>query len=150
MTTVLPITNPADLEAAFLIRRRVFVDEQNVPAEEEYDEFETTSLHFLARVDGVPAGTARWRRTSNGIKMERFAVLNEYRGQGVGKALVQAVLDSVFSQLPEPVESIYMHAQISAMPLYAGFGFVPTGPQFDECGIMHYKMVLPASAYPKQ
>jgi predicted GNAT family N-acyltransferase len=150
MVTVLPITNPADLEAAFLIRRRVFVDEQNVPAEEEYDEFETTSLHFLARVDGVPAGTARWRRTSNGVKMERFAVLNEYRGQGVGKALVQAVLDSVFSQLPEPVESIYMHAQISAMPLYAGFGFVPTGPQFDECGIMHYKMVLPASAYPKQ
>lgn len=150
MVTVLPITTPADLDAAFLIRRRVFVDEQNVPAEEEYDEFETTSLHFLARVDGVPAGTARWRRTSNGVKLERFAVLSEFRGQGVGKALVQTVLDSVFSQLPEPVESIYMHAQLTAMPLYAGFGFVPTGPQFDECGIMHYKMVLPASAYPKQ
>lgn len=150
MITVLPITTPADLDAAFLIRRRVFVDEQNVPAEEEYDEFETTSLHFLARVDGVPAGTARWRRTSNGVKLERFAVLSEFRGQGVGKALVQTVLDSVFSQLPEPVESIYMHAQLTAMPLYAGFGFVPTGPQFDECGIMHYKMVLPASAYPKQ
>lgn len=150
MVTVLPIITPADLDAAFLIRRRVFVDEQNVPAEEEYDEFETTSLHFLARVDGVPAGTARWRRTSNGVKLERFAVLSEFRGQGVGKALVQTVLDSVFSQLPEPVESIYMHAQLTAMPLYAGFGFVPTGPQFDECGIMHYKMVLPASAYPKQ
>ncbi len=150
MITVLPITTPADLDAAFLIRRRVFVDEQNVPAEEEYDEFETTSLHFLARVDGVPAGTARWRRTSNGVKLERFAVLSEFRGKGVGKALVQTVLDSVFSQLPEPVESIYMHAQLTAMPLYAGFGFVPTGPQFDECGIMHYKMVLPASAYPKQ
>ncbi|QJD79788.1 GNAT family N-acetyltransferase [Spirosoma rhododendri] len=150
MITVLPITDPADLDAAFLIRRRVFVEEQNVPAEDEYDEFETTSLHFLARVDGAPAGTARWRRTSKGVKMERFAVLSEFRGAGVGKALVQTVLDSVFSQLPEPVESIYLHAQVTAMPLYAGFGFVPTGPQFDECGITHYKMILPASAYPKQ
>lgn len=119
-------------------------------AEDEYDEYETTSRHFLARVDGVPAGTARWRRTSNGVKMERFAVLSEFRGAGVGKALVRTVLESVFSQLPEPIESIYLHAQVTAMPLYAGFGFVPTGPQFDECGIMHYKMILPASAYPKQ
>lgn len=150
MITVFPITNPADLDAAYLIRRRVFVEEQNVPAEDEYDEYETTSRHFLARVDGVPAGTARWRRTSNGVKMERFAVLSEFRGTGVGKALVRTVLESVFSQLPEPIESIYLHAQVTAMPLYAGFGFVPTGPQFDECGIMHYKMILPASAYPKQ
>lgn len=150
MLTVFPVTDSADLDAAYAIRRRVFVEEQHVPAEDEYDEFETTSKHFLARVDGVPAGTARWRRTSNGVKMERFAVLSEFRGAGVGKALVRTVLDSVFSQLPEPIESIYLHAQLTAMPLYAGFGFVPTGPQFDECGILHYKMILPASAYPKQ
>ncbi|QJW90023.1 GNAT family N-acetyltransferase [Spirosoma taeanense] len=150
MIDVLPISSPADLDLAFAIRRQVFVEEQNVAAEEEYDEFEVSSTHFLARADGTPCGTARWRRTSNGVKLERFAVLREFRGQGVGKALVQAVLDDVFSQQPEPIERIYLHAQLTAMPLYAGFGFVSVGPIFEEAGIQHYKMVLPGSAFSHQ
>jgi predicted GNAT family N-acyltransferase len=150
MIDVSPISNPTDLETAFAIRRQVFVDEQRVDAREEYDEFEDTSTHFLARVDGIPAGTARWRRTSNGVKMERFAVLKQFRGKGVGKALVQAVLDNIFSQQPEPIESIYLHAQLTAMPLYSSFGFVAVGPMFEEAAIQHYKMVLPGSAYSKQ
>lgn len=150
MINVLPISNPADLESAFAIRRKVFVEEQHVDAREEYDEFEETSTHFLARADGTPCGTARWRRTSNGVKMERFAVLADFRGQGVGKALVKTVLDDVFSQQPEPIERIYLHAQLAAMPLYAGFGFIPVGPIFEEAGIQHYKMVLPGSAYAKE
>ncbi|MDB5240851.1 MAG: family N-acetyltransferase [Spirosoma sp.] len=147
MIDILPISSPADLDLAFSIRRQVFVDEQKVSAEEEYDEFETSSTHFLARVDQVPCGTARWRRTSNGVKLERFAVLKAYRNRGVAKALVEAVLNNVFSQQPEPIERIYLHAQVTAMPLYAGFGFVPVGPVFDEAGIQHQKMVLPGSAY---
>ncbi len=150
MINVLPISSPADLESAFAIRRQVFVEEQQVSAREEYDEFEDSSTHFLARADGSPCGTARWRRTSNGVKLERFAVLAAYRGLGVGKALVRAVLDDVFSQQPEPIERIYLHAQVTAMPLYAGFGFVPVGPMFEEAGIQHYKMVLPGSAYAKE
>lgn len=150
MIEILPISSPADLDQAFAIRREVFVDEQHVSVEEEYDEFETGSTHFLAWIDGVPGGTARWRRTSNGVKLERFAVLKAYRGQGVGKALVQAVLNDVFSQQPEPIERIYLHAQVSAMPLYAGFGFVPVGPRFEEAAIEHQKMVLPGSAYSTQ
>lgn len=150
MITVLPISSPADLEKAFAIRRDVFIDEQQVSPEEEFDEFEDSSLHFLA-VDGdTPCGTARWRRTSNGVKLERFAVLKAFRGKGVGRVLVQAVLDSVFSQQPEPIERIYLHAQVTAMPLYSSFGFVAVGPMFEEAGILHYKMVLPASAYPKR
>lgn len=147
MITVFPVSNPTDLDAAFAIRRQVFVDEQHVSAREEYDEYEDISTHFLARVDGVPAGTARWRRTSNGVKLERFAVLSQFRGKGVGKALVQAVLDDVFSQQPEPIERIYLHAQLPAMPLYTHFGFISVGPMFEEAGIQHYKMVLPGSAY---
>lgn len=150
MINVLPVSNPADLEAAFAIRRTVFVDEQHVDTREEYDEFEESSTHFLARADGTPCGTARWRRTSNGVKLERFAVLADFRGMGVGKALVQTVLNDVFSQQPEPIERIYLHAQVTAMPLYAGFGFVPVGPMFEEAGIQHYKMVLPGSAYAKE
>jgi predicted GNAT family N-acyltransferase len=144
MIDVSTIHNPDDMEHAFAIRRVVFVEEQCVAAEDEYDEFEGSSTHFLARLDGQPVGTARWRRTSKGVKLERFAVLAEGRGKGVGKALVQAVLTDVFSQQPEPIESIYLHAQLTAKPLYDQFGFVPVGPQFDECGIMHVKMVLPS------
>ena len=147
MITVLPIYNAADFDIAFGIRRRVFVEEQHVSPEEEYDEFEDISTHFLAYNKDIPCGTARWRRTSDGIKLERFAVLADYRRMGVGKALMRAVLDNVFSQQPEPIERIYIHSQLPAMPLYAGFGFVPVGPMFDEAGIQHYKMVLPGSAY---
>jgi len=150
MITVLPISSPADLDKAFAIRREVFVDEQHVSPEEEFDEFEDSSTQFLAVDEGIPCGTARWRRTSNGVKLERFAVLIAFRGKGVGRALVQAVLDSVFSQQPEPIERIYLHAQVTAMPLYASFGFVAVGPMFEEAGIQHYKMVLPASAYSKR
>lgn len=150
MLTVLQISSPADLDTAFAIRRAVFVDEQRVDEREEYDEYETTSHHFMAWSDGVACGTARWRRTSKGVKMERFAVLRDYRSRGVGKALVRAVLDNIFQQQPEPIESIYLHAQLSAMPLYAGFGFVSVGSMFVEAGIQHYKMVLPGSAYETQ
>ena len=146
--TVTTSQSVADLDAAFAIRRAVFVEEQHVPAADEYDEFETTSRHFLALLNGEPVGTARWRRTSKGIKLERFAVLAKARGKGVGKALVQTVLNDVFSEQPEPIESIYLHAQVTAMPLYADFGFVPVGPKFDECGIQHYKMVLPGKRMP--
>ncbi|MBO0936755.1 GNAT family N-acetyltransferase [Fibrella sp. HMF5335] len=144
MIDVSTIHNPEDLDHAFAIRRAVFVDEQCVSPEDEYDEFEGSSTHFLARLNGQPVGTARWRRTSKGIKLERFAVLAQARHNGVGKALVQAVLTDVFNQQPEPIESIYLHAQLTAMPLYTQFGFLPVGPQFDECGIQHTKMVLPS------
>lgn len=152
MIHVHPISSPVDLDQAFAIRREVFVEEQHVPTDEEYDEFEDISRHFLAKYQSqkgvsLPCGTARWRRTSKGIKLERFAVRKKFRGKGVGKALVKAVLDDVFSLQPEPIESIYLHAQVSAMPLYESFGFKPVGPMFEECNIQHYKMVLPGSAY---
>lgn len=143
MIDIIPISHPADLDAAFAIRRQVFVEEQHVSADEEYDEFETVSTHFLARIDKSPVGTARWRYTANGVKLERFAVLKAYRSRGVAKALVRAVLTDVFRQSPESTGQVYLHAQLTAMPLYAGFGFVAVGPVFDEAGIEHQKMVLP-------
>jgi len=130
------VTDPADLEKVFAIRREVFVDEQNCPPELEW-EHEEESNHFLAMVDGVPAGASRWRKTDKGYKLERFAVLKDFRGYGVGQALVQAVLDD----LPTNADYVYMHAQIAAVTLYERFGFVKTGPQFEEAGIQHYKMI---------
>ena len=131
------VSDPESLEKVFAMRREVFVGEQNCPPKLEW-EFEEESNHFLATVDGEPAGASRWRRTDNGYKLERFAVLSKFRGFGVGQALVKAVL----ADLPKDAEYIYLNAQIQAMPLYAKFGFEKTGPEFEEAGIRHYKMVL--------
>ncbi len=142
MPTVEKITTKEELQAAFGIRDLVFVVEQEVDASEEYDEFEDSSVHFLAKLEGTPVGTARWRFTANGVKMERFAVLQEARGQGVGQALVAAVLADMAHHPEGKGKKRSLHAQIHAMPLYAKFGFQAVGDQFEECAILHYKMEL--------
>ena len=149
MLTAVLIARPEQREAAFRIREEVFVGEQNVPAEEEYDEFEDTSRHFLALADGQPCGTARWRFTGKGVKLERFAVLKAFRGRQVGSALVQAVLDDIRATDGTQGQLRYLHAQVVAMPLYAKFGFQPVGDMFEECAIQHYQMqLLPTDQIP--
>ncbi|MEB2781373.1 GNAT family N-acetyltransferase [Algoriphagus sp. C2-6-M1] len=130
------------LKLAYWIRERVFVIEQGVDPKAEYDEFESQCTHFLADFDGKPAGTARWRFTPNGIKLERFAVLGEVRGKGVGQALVAAVLEDIKKNPDTDGKEKYLHAQLSAVPLYSKFGFEKVGELFEECNIMHYKMKL--------
>lgn len=135
------INKETALAEAMNIRQQVFVIEQNVPAEEEYDEYEATAQHFLASADGQPAGTARWRFTDKGVKLERFAVQKAFRSSGVGSALLQAVLADI-EQNPETIDKKkYLHAQITAMGLYTKFGFVAEGEMFQECDIDHFKMV---------
>jgi predicted GNAT family N-acyltransferase len=129
-------TDSNELEKVFAIRREVFVVEQNCPPELEW-EFEDESTHFLATVDGEPAGACRWRKTDKGYKLERFAVLKKFRGAGVGQELVRTVLED----LPADADYVYMHAQIQAVPLYEKFNFEKAGPEFEEAGIRHYKMI---------
>ena len=139
---VVPVTSAEQLEQAHRIRFDVFVIEQKVPAEEELDEFESLSRHFLACDEyHKPCGTARWRFTAEGVKLERFAVLGSYRGRGVGSALVEAVLSDVAAHPDSQGKRIYLHAQLDAMPLYSKFGFEATGPMFEECAIRHFKMI---------
>lgn len=127
---------------AFSIREKVFVVEQKVDAKDEYDEFEEISTHFLAILDDIPVGTARWRFTDKGIKLERFAVLQEARGKGVGQALVREVLNDIDSVSASKGKKKYLHAQLTAVPLYSKFGFEKEGEIFEECNIQHYKMSL--------
>lgn len=137
MIEVKKVSDADELEKVFAIRRQVFVDEQDCPPELEW-EHEDESVHFLALVNGIPAGASRWRKTDKGYKLERFAVLKEFRGMGVGQALVRTVLDD----LPQEATYAYLHAQLAAMPLYAKFGFIKEGEQFEEAGIQHFKMAL--------
>ena len=149
MTTATRISDLRDLDAAFTIREQVFVREQNVPAELEYDphDRQPATRHYLARAaDGTPAGAARWRQTDNGVKLERFAVLPAFRNRAVGSALLKQVLADVRQEMPEAL--VYLNAQLRAVPFYERHGFGKVGEEFEEAGIQHYKMVLREAAGP--
>ena len=141
-TTAYRVTDLRDLDAAFTIREKVFVEGQGVPPAKEHDEHDRTDArHYLARTaDGIPAGAARWRETENGVKLERFAVLTDFRNQEIGAALLHAVLADVRAELPD-VE-VYLNAQLRAIPFYERHGFQKVGEMFEEANIQHYKMVL--------
>jgi len=140
--TAYRITDLRDLDAAFTIREKVFQEEQGVPASKEHDVHDRTDArHYLARAaDGTPAGAARWRQTEHGVKLERFAVLPEFRNQEIGAALLQAVLADVAAELPNA--EVYLNAQLRAVPFYLRHGFRTVGEQFEEANIQHFKMVL--------
>lgn len=140
MYRVIPATSDELREKSFAIREEVFVEEQNVAKKEEFDEFEDESYHFVALdTDNNPIGSARWRFTEKGIKLERFTAKKSMRGKGLGTTIVQAVMDDI-EEKAEKGTYLYMHAQLTAVPLYLKFGFQTEGDQFDECGIMHYLM----------
>ncbi len=126
-----------ELQQAFAIRRQVFCIEQNVPEEIEMDEFDVVATHLLAYINGKPVGTARWRFTAGGAKMERFAVLNEYRGKGVGEALVKYTLNKLKDN-----DLVYLNAQESVIKFYEKYGFEVVGDRFYEANIPHKKMIL--------
>ncbi len=123
-------------EIARKIRYAVFVEEQKVPEELEYDEYESVCHHYLAFIGDVAVGTCRWRHTSKGIKLERFAVLQQHRGRGLGDLLVRHVLNEV---IPLGVD-VYLHAQVQVAGFYKNLGFTAYGERFEEAGIGHYLM----------
>ena len=142
MLTIEKISDKKAQDEVFKIRELVFVVEQGVNAAMEYDEFEPSSVHFLARINNKPVGTARWRFTEKGVKMERFAVLPEARSKGVGNALVTAVLEDINTNPEAAGKTKYLHSQVNAIRLYSKFGFKKIGEMFEECNIQHYRMQL--------
>ncbi len=140
MIVVKKVLDKRDLDAGLAIRQKVFVEEQQVPADAEYDEHDKTAHHYVATYNGEPVGAARWRETDNGIKLERFAVLAHYRKLQVGSAVLQTVLQEV--QNTHPKHQIYLHAQLPAVAFYTRHGFTKVGEMFSECAIDHYKMVF--------
>src|SRR5690606_13889181 len=119
-------------------RRKVFVEEQKVDARDEFDEYEDESNHFLLQLNDKAIGTARWRHIGDKIKLERFAILKDYRNTGYGNILLSAVLEDVVPHKKQ----VYLHAQLKAVPFYERQGFQKQGDMFKECEIQHYKMLL--------
>ena len=118
------------------IRTVVFIQEQQVPVELEWDEFDAISKHVLAfDNDRNPIGTARLLPDG---RIGRMAVLKEWRGKGVGSAMLKKLLQELMRQ---DVTRAILNAQTSVIPFYQKFGFQTEGEVFIEAGIPHIKMV---------
>lgn len=126
-----------NIQKCFAIRKKVFVEEQNCDPKDEYEN-EEESIHFLLIKDNQNIATARYRKTEKGIKMERFAVLKQYRGKGFGYKILNAML----KDLDKKTSIKYLHAQVQVVGFYEKIGFEKVGDIFDEVGIMHYKMIF--------
>ena len=127
-------------DQAFAIRRKVFVEEEGVDPDLEYDH-EEESHHYLLLLGEKALATARWRETEKGIKLERFAVLSAFRNRGFGDIILKELIKDVV-----PLgKSVYLHSQQRAVPFYERHGFVKEGPVFFEAGMAHYLMQLKKS-----
>ena len=121
------------------IRTAVFQQEQGVSAELEFDGLDASATHFLAYIEGKAVATARIREIDrNTAKIERLAVLPEYRHKGIGKQLMQSALSTI-SQQNKSIAIV--HAQAYIASLYQQLGFDLVGDKFTEAGIVHVKMI---------
>ncbi|MEU3658969.1 GNAT family N-acetyltransferase [Streptomyces sp. NPDC032940] len=151
--------DPADREACFAVRKEVFVAEQNVPEDIEYDAYDSGAVHVLAvREDGVPLGTSRLLHGAAAVakngdgdpavgSLGRLAVVRAARGLGVGAALVRAVEDAARAR---GLTAVDLHAQTHALGFYERLGYRAYGPEFPDAGIPHRAMrrVLQERAVP--
>lgn len=128
---------PQDWHLLRQVREPVFVREQGVPLEMEQDDDDVMAYHLLALDDAQrPVGTARLLGTG---QIGRMAVLSEWRGQGVGGALLEGLLKRAEET---GLGKLFLHAQTSAEGFYAKAGFSPVGRIFHEAGIPHRKMIF--------
>ncbi|MEL7310735.1 MAG: GNAT family N-acetyltransferase [Pseudomonadota bacterium] len=119
------------------VRRAVFIKEQAVPEEEEWDAEDASAEHFIAvsaKRDVVGVG-----RLQDDAKITRMAVLSEWRGHRIGALLLESMLQRAIGRGMNP----WLHAQAHAVDFYRRFGFEAVGEPFDEAGIAHILMRRP-------
>ncbi|WP_425247145.1 GNAT family N-acetyltransferase [Streptomyces sp. NEAU-NA10] len=140
--------DPADREACFGVRKEVFVGEQQVPEDLEYDAYDAGAVHVLAvGEDGVPLGTGRLlygeaaaAKTDGDPSvgsLGRLAVTREARGLGVGAALVRAIEEAARAR---GLVAVDLHAQTHALGFYERLGYAAHGPEFMDAGLPHRAM----------
>ncbi|WP_328746611.1 GNAT family N-acetyltransferase [Streptomyces sp. NBC_00285] len=138
----------ADREACFAVRKEVFVGEQGVPEDLEYDAYDAVAVHVLAvREDGEPIGAGRLLygeaaagKTGGDMtvgSLGRLAVTSAARGLGVGATLVRAVEDAARAR---GLAAVDLHAQTHALGFYERLGYVAYGPEYPEAGMAHRAM----------
>lgn len=136
--TVKVVENPKELEDAYTVRKIVFVDEQNVPFEEEIDQFENDATHFVLYHEGSPVGAGRFRNVEGYGKVERICVLKEARNIGAGKAIMETIESHAREK---DFRKVKLNAQTQAIPFYEKLGYEVVSEEFMDAGIPHKTMV---------
>ncbi len=125
-----------------LIRRQVFIEEQQVPESLEWDTLDDSAVHLLAynnTLSDRAVGTARLTREG---QIGRMAVLAEFRHQGIASAMLSTLLHLAKTK---GFDEVFLHAQTHASGFYHGHGFTPVGDIFEDAGIPHRHMRLTLS-----
>ncbi|MEN8423255.1 GNAT family N-acetyltransferase [Acinetobacter junii] len=121
---------------AKFIRKQVFIIEQNIPEEEEWDDQDMISDHFVVYDQDQPIATARLLQNNS---VGRVAVLKTYRGQGIGRMIMLEIIRQAHQQ---DRKFLQLSSQVHAISFYEKLGFSIQGDAYDECGIPHIKMQL--------
>ncbi|MGN7471637.1 GNAT family N-acetyltransferase [Brevibacillus sp. SAFN-007a] len=136
------VTSDQAMQDALAVRRAVFIEEQEVPADLEIDEHDrqgSGTLHFVAYNEQEPVGASRLRPYAPGVaKIERVAVLKQERGTGLGRQIMLA-MEEAAKELG--YDSLKLNAQTHAQRFYEKLGYEPHGDVFHEAGIAHIAMV---------
>ncbi|OXS54624.1 putative GNAT family N-acyltransferase [Bacillus sp. V-88] len=125
------------IQEVFHIRKTVFVEEQQVPLEEEIDEYENDSTHFVLYDQNKAVGAGRFRILDGVGKVERICVLKSIRGKGAGRTLMLGIEEYAKRQ---PLSQLKLNAQTYAIPFYEGLGYQVTSEEFLDAGIPHKTM----------
>ncbi|WP_078549384.1 GNAT family N-acetyltransferase [Litchfieldia alkalitelluris] len=134
------ITNKNELESAFEIRKKVFVEEQGVPLEDEFDQFdhlEADCKHILVSQENEAVGTGRIRYVDDLGKLERICILLTHRKQGIGNIIIRTLEEIA---LERGVNKVKLHAQTHAENFYKKLGYETMSDVFIEDGIPHIIM----------
>lgn len=123
--------------AAFAVRREVFVWEQKVPQEEELDHYDLTATHYVAVAEGEVVGTLRLIAQPEHTKIGRVAVRQTWRGKGVARKLIETAMSDMRAT---GKDRFYLTAQSDKLALYEKLGFVAFGPEFYDGGMPHRAM----------
>ncbi|MBP1915640.1 putative GNAT family N-acyltransferase [Lederbergia galactosidilyticus] len=136
-------TTEQQLNDAFYVRKKVFVEEQKVPLELEIDEFENESAHFILYNHDKPIGAGRFRMVEDFGKIERICILSSSRALGAGKKVMEAIED--FAR-KKAIQQLKLHAQITAIPFYEKLGYMVCSEEFMDAGIPHKTMTKQLNA----
>ena len=133
------VESPQERQQALEIRNQVFVEEQGVPAHLEVDHQDQEAVHWLAFQDDRAVATARLVRYSPlQAKVGRVAVLPAWRSAGLGRAVMNEIHRWIADQ---PYREILLDAQVNVIAFYEKLGYQAQGEVFEECGILHRRMV---------
>ncbi|NNK78161.1 MAG: GNAT family N-acetyltransferase [Litoreibacter sp.] len=138
MTKIYRLPAGADLAPCLAVRRRVFIEGQNVPEAEEVDGRDAECIHYLAEADGQPVATARVLPLDDVAKIQRVAVLEALRLRNHGSDLMRFILSDLGQETR--FSSAKLGSQTHAIGFYEKLGFTAYGPEYDDAGIPHRDM----------